>query len=94
MQCPPEGIASARDLGLVFPRPLLRILGVQALAPSCRARDEANNACNPNKVDFQVFSPGAKATNRTRSAVLSWPLSVAVVVMGFFLHGGKLREME
>src|SRR5262249_5556374 len=39
---------------------------------------------------IQVFSLSSNATNRTRSGVVSWALWVAVVVMGFLLHGRRV----
>src|SRR5262249_19891865 len=42
------------------------------------------------KPSFQVFSLSSEATNRTRSGVVSWPLWVAAVVMGFLLHGRRV----
>jgi hypothetical protein len=39
---------------------------------------------------FQVFSLSSKAINRTRAVVVPYSLWVAVVGMGFLLHGDKV----
>src|SRR6266446_9873377 len=46
------------------------------------------------KPSFQVFSLSSKATNSVASVMLPCSLWGAAVVMGFLLHGDRLRVME
>src|SRR5215470_16255552 len=51
--------------------------------------------CTPVvKPNFQVFSLSSKATNRTRSHVVSCSVWVALTVMGFLLHAETIELME